>query len=564
MKLTRLVVAMGLLFAAASCGSDDNGFIDNTSPNDAAIADARATDTPTADSALRDTQIADFAATDTRTADSAIGDTRTDPAPNDATSDATIVDSAAADSVADAALGDAGSADSANEDNRPVDAVIIDTSMTDSADSGGSDGADSAEAPTSDAAPADSTDGDTASPAVTVTRAGNGSGTVTSNPAGIDCGTTCAASYVPGTLLVLDAAPAVGSTFTGWSGGACAGTGSCQITVNDATTVIATFALEQHTLTVNPAGNGTGTVTSNPAGINCGATCAANFNYGQSVTLTAAPAAGSGFTGWSDSGCPGTAPCTVSVTAASAVTATFTLQYTLTVSKDGNGAGTVTSSPAGINCGPTCAAAFDDGLDVTLTAAPSNGSTFTGWSISGCPGTAPCTVSITAASSVTATFTLLPRTLTVNKAGNGTGGTVTSNPAGIDCGATCSAVYNHGTVVSVFAISDTSGAFTGWSGACAGKGACSITMNSSRSVTATFEPPLTCTTVSTASQCTNGAIPQINLGAIAPATCHDQCSIAMRQAAMTTGCWIFATDGNCYCRSGSLSNGGARPGGFCN
>lgn len=248
---------------------------------------------------------------------------------------------------------------------------------------------------------------------------------------------------------------------------------------------------------------------------------------------------------------------------ASTVTATFTLQYTLTVSKDGNGAGTVTSSPAGINCGPTCAAAFNDGQDVTLTAAPSTGSAFTGWSASGCPGTAPCTVSMVAASSVTATFTLLQRTLTVNPAGAGTG-LVTSNPAGIDCGATCSAVYNHGTVVSVFAISGASGAFMGWSGSCAGKGACSITMNSSRSVTATFEPPLTCTTVSTASTCTNGAVAEINLGMIAPATCHDQCQISMRQAGVTTGCWIFASDGNCYCRSGSLSNGGSRPGGFCN
>jgi hypothetical protein len=89
-------------------------------------------------------------------------------------------------------------------------------------------------------------------------------------------------------------------------------------------------------------------------------------------------------------------------------------------------------------------------------------------------------------------------------------------------------------------------------------------MNSSRSVTATFEPPLSCTTVSTASICTNGAMPQINLGPIAPVACHDQCQIAMRQAGMTTGCWIFAGDGNCYCRNGSVSGGGSRPGGFCN
>jgi hypothetical protein len=564
MKLSRLVVAMGLLFASTSCGSDDSTFIDDTSRNDAAIADAARTDIPIADLTVRDMQSADLATTETRTADSAIGDTRTDVASSDATSDGTLVDSAATDSRSDAPWGDGGSIDSANLDDRAVDAAIVDVIIdTSIGDSGDPDGADSAEAQPSDGAPADSTDGEVTNPSVTVTRAGNGSGTVTSSPAGIDCGATCSASYLPGTLVILDAAPAVGSTFTGWSGGGCAGTGSCQMTVNDATTVIANFVLEQYPLTVTPAGNGTGTVTSSPAGINCGSTCTASFNYGLSVTLTASAAAGSGFTGWSGSGCMGTAPCIVPITAASAVTATFTVQYTLTVGKDGNGAGTVTSSPAGINCGGTCAAAFAEGQNVTLTAAPSTGSAFTGWSDSGCPGTAPCTLSITAASSVTATFTLLPRTLTVNKAGAGTG-TVQSSPAGIDCGATCSAVFNHGTVVSVFAISGASGAFMGWSGACAGTGACSITMNSSRSVTATFEPPLTCTTGSTASFCTNGTAPEINLGTIAPATCHDQCQIAMRQAGMTTGCWIFASDGHCYCRSGSLSNGGARPGGFCN
>ena len=48
------------------------------------------------------------------------------------------------------------------------------------------------------------------------------------------------------------------------------------------TTVTATFALQRLTLTVAKAGNGSGTVTSNPTGINCGATCAADFNFNQS------------------------------------------------------------------------------------------------------------------------------------------------------------------------------------------------------------------------------------------------------------------------------------------
>ncbi len=144
-----------------------------------------------------------------------------------------------------------------------------------------------------------------------------------------------------------------------------------------ATTVTATFAPIQFALTVTPSGTGTGTVTSSPAGINCGATCVASYNTGTVVTLTAAPAAGIDVRRlvrrWlhrhrhlrRDT-----------VSAATTVTATFTaIQFALTVSKAGTGTGTVTSSPAGINCGATCVASYNTGTVVTLSAAPAAGST---------------------------------------------------------------------------------------------------------------------------------------------------------------------------------------------
>ncbi|MEO8460707.1 MAG: hypothetical protein ABI451_09275, partial [Dokdonella sp.] len=77
-----------------------------------------------------------------------------------------------------------------------------------------------------------------------------------------------------------------------------------------------------YALSVAKAGSGSGTVTSNPAGISCGSTCTANFFSGNSVTLTATPASGSTFTGWSGS-CTGTGTCTVAMTAARSVTASF-------------------------------------------------------------------------------------------------------------------------------------------------------------------------------------------------------------------------------------------------
>ncbi|MCP4716273.1 MAG: hypothetical protein GY868_14235, partial [Deltaproteobacteria bacterium] len=79
---------------------------------------------------------------------------------------------------------------------------------------------------------------------LTVTTAGQGSGTVTSLPIGIDCGAECAQGYNDGTTVGLTASAADSySTFTGWSGGGCSGTGECSVTVTDHTTVTAIFDL---------------------------------------------------------------------------------------------------------------------------------------------------------------------------------------------------------------------------------------------------------------------------------------------------------------------------------
>ena len=259
--------------------------------------------------------------------------------------------------------------------------------------------------------------------ALTVTSAGEGSGSVVSNPSGIDCGETCWLFFADSTPVTLTATPATGSTFTGWSG-ACSGTGTCTVTMDADREITATFARESEKLTVSKAGSGSGTVSSSPGGISCGATCSHDYLYGDSVTLTATPATGSAFSGWSGA-CSGTGTCTVTLTADASVTATFALNSeVLQVVSAGSGSGTVTSAPAGISCGSTCSHAFSYGNLVTLTAVPAIGSTFTGWS-GACSGTSTCTVTMTADKSVTATFALshVP-------AGSGSG-TATGTPAGI-------------------------------------------------------------------------------------------------------------------------------------
>ncbi len=318
-----------------------------------------------------------------------------------------------------------------------------------------------------------------------VTLGGNGAGTVTSAPAGINCGSDCSESYVANQMITLTAAPSTGSTFTGWSGGGCSGTGTCMVTMTAATTVTATFTLDTFALTVTKGGNGNGSVVSTPTGIACGSDCTETYDYNTVVTLTPTASTGSSFTGWSGA-CTGTGPCMVTMTQARTVTATFALDsYVMTVTPTGTGAGTVTGT--GITCGSDCMESYLFGTMVTLTAAPSNGSSFGGWggACASAGASLMCTVTIDMAKSVTATFTLGTNALTVGLGGNGTG-SVSSAPAGISCGTDCSELYGFGTMVTLTAAPGTGSSFTGWAGACTGTGTCVVTMDMARSVTATF------------------------------------------------------------------------------
>jgi hypothetical protein len=325
--------------------------------------------------------------------------------------------------------------------------------------------------------------------ALDVTLAGNGGGAVTSSPVGISCGADCTETYSFGTIVTLTAASNSNSNFAGWSGAGCSGTGTCVITMNAAAAVTATFALKTFTLDVAKAGTGQGTITSAPTGIDCGADCTEPFNVGTVVTLTATPAAGSTFDGWSGAGCTGTGTCVVTISAAATVTATFTrVVRTLTISKPGNGFGTVTSVPAGINCGGNCSADFQLGTQVTLTAASNVGSNFTGWSGGGCTGTGTCVVTIDAAKTVTASFVLQQFQLTVTKTGTGAAkGTVVSTPAGINCGVDCDEMFNFGNAVALTASATPGTTFIGWTGeGCSGTGTCVVTISKAVNVSAQF------------------------------------------------------------------------------
>jgi hypothetical protein len=278
--------------------------------------------------------------------------------------------------------------------------------------------------------------------------------------------------------------------------------------MSQARSVTATF-VALYTLSVSKTGSGGGTI--NGTDITCGATCSADYDDATTVTLTATASSGSRFTGWSGT-CTGSSSCTVTMSQARNVTASFIAEYTLTVAKSGSGGGTVSSGD--ISCGTVCSAGYDEGSSVALTATPSPGSRFTGWS-GACTGSSSCTITMSQARNVTANF-IAEYTLTVTKTGSG-GGTVSSGD--ISCGTVCSADYDDDAVVALTATATVGASFDGWTGACAGTGVCTVTMSQARTVTAGFlaAKPVTAT------KAVAGAVtgPAISCGAICVADYDD-------------------------------------------
>jgi hypothetical protein len=164
---------------------------------------------------------------------------------------------------------------------------------------------------------------------VNIAFAGTGAGIVQSAGNEINCSTNCGAEIGCASTITLTATPNANSIFAGWSGGGCTGTGQCVTTIAAATNITANFEI-LYTLNVlkasiGGAGTATGTVTSNPIGINCGATCSKSYANNTLVTLTAVPSGIASFIGWSGGGCTGTGNCIVTMNASKTVTASFTI-----------------------------------------------------------------------------------------------------------------------------------------------------------------------------------------------------------------------------------------------
>jgi hypothetical protein len=341
-----------------------------------------------------------------------------------------------------------------------------------------------------------------------VTKAGSGIGTVSSDPGGIDCGSDCREQYREGTMVTLMASAGAKSVFAGWSGDAPQSCGTnlrCAVTMSQVTAVTATFnTIPDFSVSVEFPGDGAGRVQSGPVGINCqSGPCVAEFPKDSMVTLTAQPIGDSSFEGWGGDApptCGKNTTCIVAVTGPVIVSAMFKKppKYDVVVDFQGDGAGSVTLSAAGIPdivCSTDCTNKFNVGTVVTMTATPAPGSDLTAWGGGGasCGTTPTCGITVNAPMTVSVTISTSP-VLTVSLDGNGAG-RVQSQPSGIDCPGVCSAQFPSGATVALTATPTPPATFDGWDGpsrfSCANLffPICSVTLVGGQSIVARFVEP---------------------------------------------------------------------------
>ena len=158
------------------------------------------------------------------------------------------------------------------------------------------------------------------------------------------------------------------------------------------------------------------------------------------------------------------------------------------------GAGSVTSVPAGISCPDRCQRSFPRDSVIVLAARPNAADTpFAGWRGGGCQGTGGCELTLSGDTTVTATFKAPEADTATLRIDPPVNGTVTSDTGGIACPQACEAALVRGTPVTLTAVANRGFLFGGWGGDCTGSGPCNVTLDADRRVTASFVAPVTVT-----------------------------------------------------------------------
>jgi len=283
-------------------------------------------------------------------------------------------------------------------------------------------------------------------------------GTVSRNPS--------KTAYNAAEQVTLTATPAAGYTFDYWSGDVIGAVSPITLTVSSDMSIVAHFkALPTHTLTVNISGGGSSTVTKSPN--------KTSYTAGETVTLTANPAAGYKFSYWSGDLIGVSNPKTMVMDSNKTVYAHFVAlpTYSLSLYCSGGGGSRVDRNPQKTR--------YYEGETVTLTAQPALGYKFSYWSGDLIGVSNPKTIVMDSDKSVYAHFVALAvRTLTITIYGEGY---VTRDPARIT-------VYD-GETVTLTAHPDPGWHFVRWWGSIASpNNPCSFLMNTNKAVNVTFEP----------------------------------------------------------------------------
>jgi len=288
---------------------------------------------------------------------------------------------------------------------------------------------------------------------------GNHAVVLTSNP--IAGGTTTGAGqFLAGSSVTIGATPNIGYTFVNWTKGATiiSTTPSYTFTLTKDTAFVANFLINKYTLNVTAVN---GIVVKNPN--------QPTYNSGDVVQLTATPAIGYIFDSWSGDVSGLINPISITMNSNKNVTANFILApitYTLNVTAVN---GTVVKNPNQ----PT----YNNGASVTLTPTPALGYVFSSWSGDASGNNNPLTVLMNGNKNITANFTLIPATFTLNV--TAVNGSVVKNPN--------QPTYNNGDVVQLTATPAIGYQFDSWSGDATGiVNPTSVTMNANKNVTANF------------------------------------------------------------------------------
>ena len=303
----------------------------------------------------------------------------------------------------------------------------------------------------------------------------DGQGTGSIRVDGVDYDLPWSGDFSPGAAVTLEAIPGDCRAFTGWSGDLGGAVNPTTITMDGSKSVTASFAMIQYTLSLAKTGNGSVTVNGTPQSL----PWSGSFDCGSVVNLEAVPDSGWDFAGWSGDVTWSGGLLTVTMDSSKNITANFSEQPTLSLTKTGNGSAKVDGTLQAL----PWSGQFASGTEVTLEAIPDSGWEFDRWSGDATWPGSQLIVTMDAPKSITATFSRDGYVLNLSKVGSGSAkvdGTLRSLP--------WSGSFLSGTSVTLEAVADSGWEFDGWSGDATWSGSVLyVTMDDDKDLTANFK-----------------------------------------------------------------------------